>query len=150
MDKLKSKIVNAINMEFEERLRLAVDALDSAIESRNNETKSSAGDKYETSREMIQQEINSSEKQIFQIKMMLNELRRLPIKEKSLVAASGSLVETDSGLYLLGLSAGKMEVEDKTVYAISVASPLGKLLFNKKKGDTINLNNVAQTILEIH
>jgi len=147
---LKKKVAETIKKEFQERLQLAVDTLNSAIESRNNDTKSSAGDKYETSREMIQQEINSIEEQIFQLKAMLNELQRLPLDENPTQATSGSLVETDVGLYLLGLSAGKISIGKQVVYAISLASPLGKLLLNQKKGASIKFNNSTQTILNVY
>ena len=149
MKKVKLQVVQAINEELEERLKLSTQAYNDALESRNNDTKSSAGDKYETSRAMMQQEMDNAEISINQAKVFMNELNRLPLEEESDVVISGSLVETNTGIYFLGLSIGKVIVENQIVYAISTASPLGKLLLNCKVGDKINLNNSEQEILRI-
>ena len=146
---MKLQVVQAINEELEERLKLSTQAYNDALESRNNDTKSSAGDKYETSRAMMQQEMDNAEISINQAKVFMNELNRLPLEEDSDVVISGSLVETNTGIYFLGLSIGKVIVENQIVYAVSTASPLGKLLLNCKVGDKINLNNSEQEILRI-
>ncbi len=149
MEKLKEKVVKALETELEERMTLLMQTYKDAIESRNNDTKSSAGDKYETSRAMIQQEIERTELRIREIKILQNELKKLPIKEKSDVVISGSLVETDSGIYFLGLSLGKIKIGSDFIYAISTHSPLGKILLNQKIGDKIALNQNTQRILKI-
>ncbi|RFC53950.1 3-oxoacyl-ACP synthase [Brumimicrobium aurantiacum] len=149
MNAIKTKVIEAIREELNERLEVSTQAYNDAKESRNNDTKSSAGDKYETSRAMMQQEMDNAEVSIHQVKMFKNELQRLPVEEESDIVISGSLVETDKGLYFLGLSLGKIEVDNQIIYAISTASPLGKLLLHKNVGDEINLNNMKQSILSI-
>ena|SRR5690554_619264 len=149
MKEMKKQVVKAIEKELEERLNMATQTYNDALESRNNDTKSSAGDKYETSRAMMQQEMDNAEISIHQVKVFQNELNRLPLKEDSESVISGSLVETNTGIYFLGLSLGKIVVNNHVVYAISTASPLGKLLLNRKVGDFIDLNNAQQKILKI-
>ena len=149
METIKKEVIKAIEKELEERLAISTQTYNDALESRNNDTKSSAGDKYETSRAMMQQEMDNAEVRIHQVKVFKNELKRLPIKEKTDIIISGSFVETDRGLYFLGLSLGKLEIQNQIVYAISTASPLGKMLLHKKVGDEINLNNTQQTIKSI-
>ena len=149
MKEFKKQVVEAMNKELEERLNISTQAYNDALESRNNDTKSSAGDKYETSRAMMQQEMDNAELSINQAKFFINELNRLPLEEDSEEVISGSLVETNSGVYFLGLSLGKVEVNNQIVYAVSTASPLGKLLLQCKAGDLINLNNAQQEILSI-
>lgn len=146
---MKKQVVKAIEKELEERLNMATQTYNDALESRNNDTKSSAGDKYETSRAMMQQEMDNAEISIHQVKVFQNELNRLPLKEDSESVISGSLVETNTGIYFLGLSLGKIVVNNHIVYAISTASPLGKLLLKRKVGDFIDLNNAQQKILKI-
>ena len=128
---------------------MATQTYNDALESRNNDTKSSAGDKYETSRAMMQQEMDNAEISIHQVKVFQNELQRLPLEENANAVMSGSLVETTNGVYFLGLSLGKIEVNNQIVYAISTASPLGKLLLNKKVGDVIDLNSNQQKVLNL-
>lgn len=149
MERIKILVINALEKELMERLEIAQQNYDDALESRNNDTKSSAGDKYETSRAMMQQEMDNAEARIHQVKLFMNELHRLPTEEKTDQVISGSLVETSRGIYFLGLSLGKIEVQNRIIYAISTASPLGKLLLNKKVGDEINLNNMTQRVKSI-
>lgn len=149
METIKKEVIKAIEVELEERLAVSTQTYNDALESRNNDTKSSAGDKYETSRAMMQQEMDNAEARIHQVKMFKNELQRLPVEEKSDVIISGSFVETDLGMYFLGLSIGKVELQNQIVYAISTASPLGKMLLHKQVGDEIHLNNTKQSIISI-
>ena len=149
MEAIKKEIIKAIEVELDERLAISTQTYNDALESRNNDTKSSAGDKYETSRAMMQQEMDTAEVRIHQVKMFKNELNRLPVKEKSDKVITGSFVETDRGLYFIGLSLGKVEIQNQIAYAISTASPLGKMLLHKKVGDEINLNNIKQFIKSI-
>lgn len=149
METIKKEVIKAIEKELDERLAISTQTYNDALESRNNDTKSSAGDKYETSRAMMQQEMDNAEARIHQVKMFKNELQRLPVEEKSDKVISGSFVETDLGLYFLGLSLGKIEIQNQIVYAISTASPLGKMLLHKKVGDEISLNNTKQSIKSI-
>lgn len=149
MKKFKEKVVKALENELEERMTLLTQSYNDAIDSRNNDTKSSAGDKYETGRAMIQQEIDRTGLRIREIKILQNELKILPINEVSSTVISGSLVKMDSGIYFLGLSLGKIEVENECVYAISTHSPLGKMILNQRVGDTIDLNQNIHTILTI-
>jgi hypothetical protein len=150
METIKKEVIKAIEKELEERLSISTQTYNDALESRNNDTKSSAGDKYETSRAMMQQEMDNAEASIYQVRMFKNELQRLPVEEKSDIIISGSFVETDMGLYFIGLSLGKVEIQNQIVYAISTASPLGKMLLHKKVGDEINLNNTKQFIKSIN
>lgn|SRR5690554_678198 len=149
MKEFKKQVIKAMEKELEERLKMATQTYNDALESRNNDTKSSAGDKYETSRAMMQQEMDNAEISIHQVKVFQNELQRLPLEENVNAVMSGSLVETTNGVYFLGLSLGKIEVNNQIVYAISTASPLGKLLLNKKVGDVIDLNSNQQKVLNL-
>ncbi|PWH86802.1 3-oxoacyl-ACP synthase [Brumimicrobium oceani] len=149
MEAVKKEVITAIEKELDERLEISTQTFNDALEARNNDTKSSAGDKYETSRAMMQQEMDNADAIIHQVKMYKNELRRLPIEEKSDRVISGSFVETDKGFYFIGLSVGKIEVQNQIVYAISTASPLGKLLLHKEVGDEVVLNNRVQSIKRI-
>lgn len=149
MRKLKEKVIDALERELEERMDLLRQSYNDAIDARNNDTKSSAGDKYETGRAMIQQEIDRMGLRMREIKVLQNELKILPIKEESDTVISGSLVEMDSGIYFLGLSLGKIEVGNTCIYAISTHSPLGKLILNQREGDSVDLNQNKHRILSI-
>ena len=149
MDKLKKKVVDKMNKDLTENYDAIYQTYIDAKESRDNDTKSSAGDKYETGRAMMQQEMDQAEKRLAQIKALKNELNRLPLEESSNEIIPGSFVKTTSGLFFIGVSLGKVEIGDQFVFAISTASPLGKLLHLKKEGDTIIFNGQEQKIEQI-
>jgi transcription elongation GreA/GreB family factor len=146
MDKLKKKVIEKMNKDLTDNYDAIYQTYIDAKESRDNDTKSSAGDKYETGRAMMQQEMDQAEKRLAQIKALKNELNRLPIEESSSEIIPGSFVKTTSGLFFLGVSLGKVEIADQVIFAISTASPLGKILHLKKEGDTILFNGQEQKI----
>ena len=113
--------------------------LDSAIEARNNDTKSSAGDKHETGRAMIQQEIDVIMAESEKIKNMLSVLESIDPAIKTAVAGQGSLVTTNFGYYFIAIGFGRLQVNGMELQCISAASPIGQLLMGKHKGNTFSL-----------
>ena len=131
-DKLSAKIENLERLINETRAS-------------NNETKSSMGDKFETSREMVQQEINTLQIQLNENRNARNSLKQINTNLHQTIGL-GTLVETDKGLFYIAVSLGEIVFNEKKIFVISTESPLGKILFGKKKGDEISLNNMKQTI----
>lgn len=64
-------------------------------------------------------------------------------------AAIGSIVKTETIIFYLSTSVGKIEINDETYYAISLQSPIGQLLKGKSERDTFKFNDKNYTILEI-
>ena len=58
MNDIKSQLYNFCMEYAEERISTANEAIKAARDSSNDDTKSSAGDKYETGRAMMQQDID--------------------------------------------------------------------------------------------
>ncbi len=111
-----------------------------------NETKSSAGDKFETSREMMQSEIDKLEGQRSQI---LTDLTRLKLHQKSPVLETiqeGSMVKTDKGIFLISVGLGRIRMHETTYFVISKDAPIARPILGKDLGDIINFNNVQYTI----
>ena len=143
----KSEILQII----QDKLSAKIDNLERLIaETRasNNETKSSMGDKFETSREMVQQEINTLQIQLNENKNARNSLKTINTNLHQTIGL-GSLVETDKGFFYIVVSLGEIVCSEKKIFVISTESPLGKALFGKKKDDEIVLNNTKQTILNL-
>jgi hypothetical protein len=116
---------------------------------RNEETKSSAGDKYETSREMMQQAADQVQNQLDRTNDMLQYLKRLPQPEAMDHIQEGHLVTTNRAIYFLSVPFGKIKGLPETVYALSVASPLGRLLLGKSKGQAVTFNRRNILIEEV-
>jgi transcription elongation GreA/GreB family factor len=125
---------------IEQRIQTAETALEQAREASNDDTKSSAGDKYETSREMMQQDIDRNKRLLMDAQENLKVLEAVghnPVSER---ISGGSLVHTSEGIFYVSISAGMLQFEGKTVFAISAASPIGKMLLGKTKGDQFEFN----------
>jgi transcription elongation GreA/GreB family factor len=105
-----------------------------------SETKSSAGDKHETGRAMLQLEMEKAGQQLKGVTEMKLVLERIKLQETSGACKMGSIVKTNTINYFLAISAGKIVVENEIYYAVSSKSPIGQLLIGKKKNDTLQFN----------
>lgn len=120
-----------------------------AREATANETKSSAGDKYETAREMMQQEIDMNTARLNAAKAQEQVLKQIDRERRYDVVVAGSVVQTDSGHFYIAISAGQLMVDGVKYYAISMDSPLGDQLKGKHVGDAYELNGKRFTIKKI-
>ena len=121
----------------------------SAEESRNTATKSSAGDKHETGRALMQIELDNLEKQLGANLTLKNSLEQMPTFENQETIAFGSLVKTDQGLFFISISLGKVTSGADACYALSPTAPLGNMLIGHKKGDIVRFRENAYSIEEI-
>ena len=85
----------------------------------------------------------------FKALQMKNELAQINLQKKSEKVEFGSLVITTNGNYLISLGIGKLEVTNKTYYSVSLASPIGKTVHNKRVGEPFMFQGKENTILEI-
>ncbi len=146
---LKQQLYQACATSLEDQIQAIQVHLDSITEARNNETKSSAGDKYETSRAMMQIEEDNSRKQMAEVLKVKGQLLMVKTDTIHTHAQLGSLVETNKGIYFLSVGVGRILLGGKTYFAISLASPIGKKLLNKKNGESIVFNTNKINILKI-
>ena len=123
--------------------------IDEAREAANNETKSSAGDKYETGRETMQQEIDLNLTRLNELNRLKQTLERIIPTQKSDIAVPGSAVLTNNGNYYIAIGAGILKADGKAYYAISAASPIGELLAGKRKGDMFSFNGKSYVVEDV-
>lgn len=114
----------------------------------NNETKSSMGDKYETGREMLQQEINNLQLQLNEVLKQRNFLKTIQTKD-STIAEKGAIVETDTTHFYISISLRELKWKGVNFICISPESPIAKALLGKKKNETFTFNNKTQKIKNI-
>ncbi len=146
---IKEIIVNHLHGVIDKRIETATRDIQIAKESRDNETKSTAGDKYETGRAMVQFEIEKSNVQLNKAIQLKNELAQIDVNKKLNNVVFGSIVRTNQGNYFISIGLGTIIIEQETFYAISLASPIGKVLNRKKVGDKINFLGKTIIITEI-
>ena len=149
MDSIKHNIKSELLNQLEQKIQDTSNAITSLTESRDSDMKSSAGDKHETSRAKIQTEIDQLSKQLNHIQRQKNNLSAININQSHNMVDVGSLVKTDKGYFFISIGWGRIQIQDGIYFVISIASPIGKLFKDKKKGDSIQFRNMSYDILGV-
>lgn len=114
----------------------------------SNDTKSSMGDKYETGREMLQQEINNLQRQLNESLSQLAVIHKISTEPSDKVQ-TGALVKTDKGLFYITASVGEIISDNQKIMTVSAESPLVKAMSGKKSAEGFVINNIHQKIVDI-
>ena len=146
---IKQQLYQLCAEQIKQRITDAETAIAEARKASENDTKSSAGDKYETGRAMMQQEIDLNSRQLLESRKLQTQLQQINADTEHSVAQAGSLVKTDHENFYLAVSAGALFIDGKRYYAISVASPIGLQLKGKKAGETFKMNGKEFRILKV-
>jgi transcription elongation GreA/GreB family factor len=147
---IKELLLQKIISLLDQRIELVRIAIESAKESRDNETKSSVGDKYETGRTLMQMEVEKNRIQLKKTENLKHELLQIETGKKSSVVEFGSIVKTTQNNYFISSALGKIEINNEIYYCISLASPIGKLLNTKQVGDQFPFQEKVNRINEVH
>lgn len=134
---------------IQNRVNSITEEIGKISESLLSEAKSTAGDKHETGRAMIQLEREKLGRQLAEAEKMQAVFNKIMASSKNERITLGSLVTTDLAMYYIAISAGRFEYSDATVFCISAGTPIGQLLLGKAKGDSISFNGKTSKILEI-
>jgi len=145
----KAAVVAQLRTVLERRAAALQSELSATLEARNSDTKSSAGDKHEVGRAMVQQELDQLEARLVSIRSMQQELARVPMDGVHEHVGFGSLVTTNQGTYFIAIGLGAVEAKNGTCYAISLASPIGQALRGRRTGDVVTVNGRAIRILDV-
>ncbi|GAA4346580.1 hypothetical protein GCM10023185_01030 [Hymenobacter saemangeumensis] len=145
----KPALHTACQAFIEQRIAAARAAMDAAQESALSDTKSSAGDKYETGREMAGAERERNAAQLLQAQQQLAELNRISPDAACDTVRPGALLRTSLGWFYLAISAGKLVVEGQEVFAVSAAAPVALALKGKRAGEEAVFNGKVLRVEEV-
>jgi transcription elongation GreA/GreB family factor len=146
MSPFKQKVYDACLLALEEKVALLKNILTGLEEGAESDSKSSAGDKHETSRAMMQLEQEKISRQLQELlgqKLVLEKIN--PAAGASQIKP-GSLVKTNNGYLFLSIALGKIRVDGVSIVAISPASPLGAKLQGLAAGQSIEVNGTLYKI----
>ena len=135
----KSAVIAELDRQLLNKLSYLTTNLKQAIDSRNSDTKSSAGDKFETSREMAQIEIHKIETEILKTQQFFTDL----------ASKASQLIITDKGAFLISIPFGKVMVNTTEVFCISNSAPITKQLVNTEISANFEYRGVTYNILDI-
>lgn len=133
----------------EENVGYIKEAMARISQSRDSETKSSAGDKHEVGRAMMQLEQEKLGIQLAQANAILESLYKVNLSNKHVEVRFGSLIETNKGHFFLAAAVGKLTINDQMVFVISMASPIGEAMLGKTLGESFSFNNNSFDIINI-
>ncbi len=146
---LKTELYKKSEAYLEEKItRISNSLLDLDV-ALKSESKSSAGDKFETGREMINIEIQklSTQLQQFQQLQVTLEMAKRNIQSSSI--RLGSIVKASNATYFIAIPIGEVDLGKEKVYIIGANSPVAQVLIGKSKGESFTFNNVTNKIMEV-
>ena len=146
---IKRKILDTCSLYVEKQNQTINKIIESNKIALESESKSSAGDKHETGRAMLQLEIEKASQQFSSVNQMQKVLNRIFSKESTEVISLGSVVITTYNNYFISISIGEVYIDNEKFFAISPKSPIGYLLLGKKKGEDTEFNGVSFKIVDI-
>ena len=145
----KQNLYSRCQQYVQQHIDTARQAMESAQESANSESKSSAGDKYETGRAMAQLERDRHAQLLAEARKMEQELTRLDVDKDYDTVKPGSLVTTNRGIFFISISAGKLTADGTDCFAVSPASPVAAALMSHRAGDVVTFSTLAYQVLSV-
>jgi len=149
MNHLKKRILTYIGLHLNQKLKDLNVMMQDLNEASKNETKSTVGDKHETSKAMLHLEQEKLGNQIKEIEFQIKEFNALSFSLHSNQIVLGSLVETTLGYFFIATAIGKIQIDDISVFAVSNKSPLGSKFLGLRANDSIEFNNMHYTIKNV-
>lgn len=150
MQEIKKALLENCIEYVKERINTAELALADNRAGLEDDSKSSAGDKYETSREIVQQEVIRNELLLTEARTMEVILSKININQNFSTIQNGSLAITNHGRFFFAIAIGKVEVNNNDYFIISIGSPLGQTFRDKTAGEKVIFNGKTYQIKEVH
>lgn len=149
MSGIKAQLYNEVNKRLKNRLHVIQSKISDIQNALQSETKSTAGDKHETGRAMLQLEREKAGQQLAELQKQIEILSRIDTNHKHERVALGSIVKTSKANYFLSISSGEINIDGDSFFCISMVTPIGKLLLSKVVGDSFVFNSEVIKITDI-
>lgn len=134
---------------LQDRVQQAQEAMDAAQRDANSETKSSAGDKYETGRAMAHLDKERHTRTHASALHDLYRLQQVSVTDVCTEIEVGALVSTNRGCYYLVVGLGKVVVEEIAYQVVSPESPIGAFLLEAEVWDVENFRGQTMEIISV-
>jgi len=135
-DDFRRRVLEALGGALGERAGRAREELRQLDAAAEGETKSSAGDKYETAREMIAQARELQARLLREAEAGLDWVAVQDSGRTREAVAAGALFRTDDGWHLVCPMPGDFRVETENVRGLSLGGPLGTALKGARAGES--------------
>jgi transcription elongation GreA/GreB family factor len=153
--KLSEELYRLCYEFIENRINAIRQAMQETKASADQETKSSAGDKYETGLSMMQLDMEKQAEQLNEAIRTRTSLEQIRILDEisangSGVVKPGSAVETNNGNFYIAISAGQLKINGQIYFAVSPATPIGSKLMGLKTGESFSFNGKNFSVTRVH
>lgn len=149
MSNLKSTIINTLIEQIDEKLSYLNNHSKDLNDALTSETKSTAGDKHDTSRAMIHLEQEKIQHQFSKIQQQRYQLLNFKEITSTEIIGLGNIILTPQNTFLLGVGLGKQVLNGKVVFCIGAETPLAAQLLGKKVKDEFYFNGKTEVIESI-
>jgi transcription elongation GreA/GreB family factor len=153
--KLSDELYALCHEFIDNRIKTIREAMQETQASADQESKSSAGDKYETGLSMMQLDMEKQAEQLNEAIRTRNSLEQVKLLDEISANGNGavkpgSAVETNNGNFYIAISAGQLKVNNQVYFAVSPATPIGSKLMGLKTGESFSFNGKNFTVNKIH
>jgi hypothetical protein len=145
----KKKVLEKCFGVIDQEILVATQNINSTKESLAEDTKSSAGDKHETSRAMTHLEIEKSEFALNNLRKTKSDLEKINPSIRNTTILFGSIFQTNTSWFFVSASVGKVKIDNIDIITISIFSPLFLALKELGKGDKKDFNGQLIEILNV-
>jgi hypothetical protein len=135
---------------IEQRMAAAKAQMEEAQQAANQEEKSSAGDKYETSRAMGHLQKDMHARQLAEQAKELAALHAVNVDHLYETATTGTLIQGEKIAFFIAAGLGKQLIDNKTIFFLSPQAPLAQQLQHKKAGDHFVFNTLSTIIVDLY
>jgi hypothetical protein len=146
----KNRLKQFVQTIIEQRIHAVRIAIDNAQQSANSEEKSSAGDKYETSRAMNHLAKDMHARQLAENLKELSVLQAVDTGTIHCDVNNGSFIECTEVSFFIAAGLGKQVIDGRPILFLSPNAPVAKLMLHKKIGDGFVFNGQYTEIKELY
>jgi transcription elongation GreA/GreB family factor len=146
---IKEHLFQSCTAQVVEKYKTIQDKIKGIVASLEDATKSSAGDKHETARAMLQIDREQAGERLAEIEKTFEVLYKIDITSAPTHAHLGSLVTTNQGRFFLSISLGVLQHENVSFFCIGLQTPIGKVLLGKQEGDSFVFRDTTYSISSI-
>lgn len=142
----KEKVLKACIKIVNDKITFLESAINDLTGGAENDAKSSAGDKHETARSMMQAEQEKLRIQLQEVMKQKASLEKVDTKIITPHISHGSLIKTNKGYLFLAVALGKIKVEEEDIMVLSLHSPLGVKLTGLTINQPVFMNGIEYKI----
>ena len=146
---IKLKVYEAIQAQLIKNKQLIINSLNDLTNDAKNDTKSTAGDKHETGRAMMQHEQEKLRLQLVELENQISFLQKIKPENKAAKIQLGSMVQTDKACFYIAIAFGQLKIQTQQIFVISPIAPIAQQMLGKSINDQFEMNGLTYKISAI-